>query len=158
MSTWVPAGATEDFLIAHTATLLHCYRHWIANDLIPSQGSPLQQAEALFKAPFIVVSSNREADPILTYGNEAALKLWEMTWGDFIQTPARTTAEPMHQEERQKFLNRVKSRGFIDNYEGIRISSTGKRFKIQQATVWNLLDERGNATGQAATFSQWGYL
>ena len=52
----------------------------------------------------------------------------------------------------------VTARGFIDDYSGIRISKMGRRFRIEQATVWNLLDEHKNHAGQAALFSQWEFL
>jgi hypothetical protein len=32
----------------------------------------------------------------------------------------------------------------------VRIASDGSRFMIHKATVWNLLDEQGQAYGQAA--------
>ena len=49
----------------------------------------------------------------------------------------------------------VTTHGFIDDCSGVPISSTGQRFHIDQATVWNLLDDNGNKIGQAATFAQW---
>jgi hypothetical protein len=52
----------------------------------------------------------------------------------------------------------VASQGFIDNYQGVRISNSGQRFMIDQAIVWNLTDPAGNYCGQAATFDQWQYL
>jgi hypothetical protein len=45
--------------------------------------------------------------------------------------------------------------GYVDDYRGVRISSSGKRFLIEEAIVWNLVDAAGNRVGQAATFSQW---
>jgi len=53
---------------------------------------------------------------------------------------------------------RVRDNGFIDDYSGIRISLNGRRFRINQATVWNVLDEAGAYAGQAATFSSWEFL
>jgi hypothetical protein len=64
----------------------------------------------------------------------------------------------MHRDERARLLDRVSQQGYIDDYRGVRISKTGRRFMIEQATVWNLLDENGAPYGQAATFSQWRYL
>jgi predicted DNA-binding protein (UPF0251 family) len=49
----------------------------------------------------------------------------------------------------------VARQGYIDDYAGIRVSATGKRFLINRATVWNLLDATGNSLGQAAAFSEW---
>ena len=78
-----------------------------------------------------------------------------MSWEEFTATPSRYTAAAPNREERARLLAEVTKNRFIDNYSGIRISSTGKRFRIKQATVWNLMDPNGNNAGQAATFSHW---
>ncbi|MCZ6804584.1 MAG: MEKHLA domain-containing protein [Proteobacteria bacterium] len=40
----------------------------------------------------------------------------------------------------------------------VRISSTGNRFWVEDATIWNLLDEKGIYCGQAAVFYKWSDL
>ena len=112
----------------------------------------------LFQVPKVVAASNDDADPLLIYGNRKALELWELPWEEFTRTPARNTAEPMEQAVRDRFLAEVRKNGFVEDYQGIRISSTGRRFRIRQATVWNLLDEAGRYRGQAAAFDQWEYV
>jgi hypothetical protein len=112
----------------------------------------------LAAGPFVLVSHGTEEDPVLNYGNAAALKLWEMSWEELTRTPSRLTAEAPNREERARLLAAVTKNGFIDDYSGIRISQTGRRFRIAQATVWNLLDEKGNYAGQAAKFSHWEFL
>jgi len=102
-----------------------------------------------------VVSHGTEADPILNYANAAALALWEMTPAQFMQTPSRLTAEPMHRDERARLLERTRRDGYADDYSGVRISATGKRFRIERAIVWNLTDAVGSHRGQAAMFSDW---
>jgi hypothetical protein len=82
----------------------------------------------VFEAPFVVVSHGTEADPVLNYGNAAALALWEMSWEELTRTPSRLTAEAPNREERAKLLEAVTRRGFIDDYSGVRISKTGRRF------------------------------
>jgi predicted DNA-binding protein (UPF0251 family) len=52
-------------------------------------------------------------------------------------------------------LERVAAQGFIDDYTGVRIAKSGRRFRIQRATVWNLVDSSGRRVGQAATFADW---
>jgi MEKHLA domain len=94
----------------------------------------------------------------LNYGNAAALALWEMPWDELTRTPSRLTAEAPNREERAKLLETVTARGFIDDYSGVRISKTGRRFKISRATVWNLLTEGGQPCGQAAMFDRWEFL
>jgi len=146
------------YLDFHAQRLLESLRHWTGRELIDLSGSRLEQARRLFYAPFIVVSHDTAAEPILNYANQAALQLFEMTWQELTTTPSRLTAEPMHQEERQRLLTRVSRQGFIDDYRGLRISKSGRRFMIEKATVWNLLSESGAHYGQAAMFSHWAYL
>ena len=107
---------------------------------------------------FALVSHNGASDPILNYGNKFALKLWEMDWYEFIKTPSKKTAEPEIRFNRKEMLSIVSKQGFIDQYEGIRISSTGKRFKIKNAVIWNVLDENGKFLGQAAYFNSVEFL
>lgn len=142
-------------LIEHAQLLLDSYARWLRRELTPREGTAEAQAAAVFSAPFVVVSHGVEADPILNYGNRAALELWELDWAALTQTPSRLTAEPLHRDERSQLLARTTRDGFVDDYRGIRISSTGQRFLIEQAIVWNLIDAAGVYRGQAATFSQW---
>lgn len=144
--------------VEQTQIMLNSYRHWTGRELIPRIGSAEQQAMALDRVPFVVVSHGTQADPILNYGNQTALSLWEMSVEKLTQTPSRLTAEPMHREERARLMERTTREGYVDDYQGIRISSTGRRFRIDQATVWNLLDSSGQLVGQAATFSEWRFL
>ncbi len=156
MPNELPSNIPNDFAILHTQRILASYKKWMGRDLLEPSHLPAQGR--LFYAPFVVVTSNNAPDPILNYGNQASLDLWEMSWETLTQTPGRHTAEPMHRDERQKFLDAVQKNGFVDNYSGIRISSSGKRFEIKNAIVWNLVNESGDFIGQAATFSNWHYL
>ena len=135
--------------------MLDSYRRWIGDDLIPRSGSPGDDARTLFHAPFVVVSHGTEDNPVLNYGNQHALELWEMDIETLTRTPSRETAEPVHRDERAQLLARTTRDGYVDDYSGIRISSSGKRFRIRQAIVWNLIDAAGTYCGQAATFSDW---
>lgn len=146
------------FLIEQTGQLLQSFKHWTGRDLLAAADSSSRLAEQLFHAPFVVVSHGRETDPILNYGNQTALALWEMPWETFTRTPSRLTAEPVSREARARLLAEVSQKGFIDNYKGVRISRTGRRFLIEGALVWNLLDEQEEYCGQAATFWRWRYL
>lgn len=142
----------------HSALLLESYRRLTGRELLPGARSGDDPVEGLQAAPFVLVSHGPEADPILNYGNRRALELWEMGWEEFTRTPSRLTAEVPDRAERARLLAEVGRKGFIDDYSGIRISKGGRRFRIAGATVWNLVDERGEYRGQAATFSDWTYL
>jgi hypothetical protein len=150
-----PAPWADPRCVSHAALLLDSFAHLLGRELIPREGSLAEQAERLFYAPRVVVSHGTEADPVLNYGNAKALELWEMDAATLTRTPSRLTAEPMHRDERARLLERTRRDGYVDDYAGIRISRSGKRFRIEQAIVWNLIDAAGVHRGQAATFNAW---
>ncbi len=151
-------GEENRFQERHAWLLLQSYRQLVGRDLIHGEHSVDEQARLLFEAPFFVASHNGGEDPILTYGNMTALELFELPWQIFTQTPSRFTAEEPERGERERLLEAVTRQGYIDDYSGIRISSSGRRFRIRRATVWNLIGDSGEKVGQAATFSDWEYL
>ena len=143
--------------VRHAQTLLDSFEHFLKRPLLARTGDAAGDAQALFNAPFVVVSHGTQDDPILNYGNAAALKLWEMPVGQFTSTPSLLTAEPDRREERAQMLRQARENGFFQNYHGVRISSSGKRFEIEGATVWRLIDHE-RRVGQAATFADWHFL
>lgn len=145
-------------IINWTQLLLDSYEKLLGNSLIERNCSMEEQAKILFFAPFVVVSHGTQSDPIFNYANEKAQELWEMSWQDFIITPSRKSAEFHNTENREKMLKQVAQLGYLDNYEGIRISSTGKKFRISKVVIWNLTNYENQYLGQAATFSNWCFL
>lgn len=123
--------------------------------LAAAPGDAVGLAAALWEAPRAVVAHGTEADPVFCYGNRLALELFEMDFAAFTALPSRYSAEAPQRDERARLLERVARHGFIDDYAGVRISGSGRRFRIGGATVWNLLDADGSLRGQAATFTQW---
>lgn len=154
----VEPNPANRYLHAHVARLLISFRHWTGKDLIAPSLSPETRARALFHAPFAVLSHDTAPDPILNYANQTGLRLFGLNWGELITMPSRLTAQAPEQAERERLLSRVSDQGYIDDYRGIRVTGTGRRFLIERATVWNLLDEDGGLYGQAATFSEWQFL
>jgi hypothetical protein len=138
--------------------LLNSFRHWVGRELLERVGDPDYQARALFQSPFVVVSHGIEEDPLLNYGNQVALEVWELTWGQLVKTPSRLMAEPVNRAEREWMLEQARTRGYLDTYQGVRITSTGRRFLVENAFIWNVVDAEGQRVGQAATFSQWTWL
>lgn len=138
------------FLERHSRILVESYRRWTGKSLL--EGEPT--AEALFHAPFALLSHGTEADPLFNYANAHALALFGMTWEDLVGLPSRYSAEPMLREAREALLARVAAQGYVDDYSGVRIARDGRRFMIRNATVWNLLDARGAHYGQAAMIAE----
>ncbi|MFA9456866.1 MEKHLA domain-containing protein [Halalkalibacter sp. AB-rgal2] len=146
-------GYTEQ----HVIRLNNSFKRWIGRDLIPLDKNKnyLQQ---FMESKTVILSHGIEADPILNFGNQAALTLWEMDRATFLKTPSRLTAEPTERTAREHFIRQVKENNFVDHYTGIRISNTGKRFYIKQAIVWNMIDEKDHYYGQAAAFADYEYV
>ncbi len=61
------------------------------------------------------------------------------------------------QEERNRLLEQAARQGYAD-YRGVRISAQGKRFRIDDCILWNVLDNAGHRIGQAAMFNCWEFL
>lgn len=128
------------------------YARLTGRDLVPGEGDPVLR---LWSASAAIVAHGTEPDPVFFFGNRTALTLFEMNFGAFTRLASRFSAQPLLRDERARLLDRVTRHGIIENYAGVRISATGKRFRISNASVWNLTDGSGRPAGQAAAFTQW---
>ncbi|MCY7408440.1 MAG: MEKHLA domain-containing protein [Alkalinema sp. CAN_BIN05] len=146
---------TTASLIEHSQYLLNSFKALTGHDLTDRSPSIEMQANNLFHANFVTVSHDTQPDPIFNYGNQTALDLWEFDWEHFLELPSRLSAEPLAQIDRDRLLLEAKNNGYIQNYRGVRISRTGKRFWVQNATIWTVTDSQGKDIGQAATFLKW---
>ena len=146
------------FLTHHVEILRFSYQHWTGKPNFGKNISQENSVEALFLAPFAVISHGIGVDPIFNYGNQQALDIFEMSWEEFTALPSRLSAETVNQKERAKLLDAVTQHGYINNYSGIRIAKSGRRFMIRDATVWNLMTPDGQYYGQAALIRDWKHL
>lgn len=146
---------SNGYQVSHVGLMTGCFKALTGRNLIVPKVGLVESARALYHAPFFVASHDSSTDPVLTYGNLFAQRLFEMSWSEFISTPSRFTAEEPNREERARLLSEVMTHGFIENYSGVRISARGTRFRIKQATVWNLTGSDGFRVGQAAMFDHW---
>ncbi len=148
----------QAFLARHTRILCTSYQHWTGLRLIDAEADSAEAVQRLFAAPFAVASHDTQPDPVFNYANRQALELFGMAWEEITRLPSRYSAEPLAREERARLLQRVEHYGYVDDYSGIRIAKDGRRFMIQDATVWNLIDEKGARRGQAAMIREWAEL
>ena len=149
---------TQNALTEHLYLLHTSFRHYVGRDLADLPWEGVKTAQTLDAAPFVLLSHNTAADPVFTYGNQTALRLFALDWNTLTQLPSRYSAKPLLREEREALLQTVTHQGYIDHYAGIRIASTGQRFQIHNAIVWNLRDAQGQYRGQAAYFAEWQYV
>ncbi len=117
-----------------------------------------QVATTLYELPAIVLSHDGATDPTFTFANLAAQQLFEYSWEQFLTLRSRQSAEHDQRSARSEMLARAAKTGYISDYQGIRVSASGKRFEIKQAVIWNVSDDCGSLIGQAAVFDDWKYL
>jgi DEAD/DEAH box helicase domain-containing protein len=148
----VPPGAQD---LEHVQLMRTSLQRLTGRDLLDYPGADPDPVVAAFEAPFALLSHDASDDPVFTYGNRTTLTQFEFDWAAFTRLASRLSAEPVDREERQRLLDRVTSHGFIDDYTGVRVASSGRHFTIGDAVVWNLTDADGTYRGQAALFETW---
>ncbi|MDA3623973.1 MEKHLA domain-containing protein [Saccharopolyspora sp. WRP15-2] len=57
--------------------------------------------------------------------------------------------------DRDRLLEDARRQGFTDDYRGVRVAASGRRFWIEKTLLWNLLDADGHRCGQAALIRDW---
>lgn len=159
MSNREKPSEQNDFLWRHVKLLRDSYRHWTKRALVDPRMGDKDAARFLFNAPFAVLSHDTAKEPVFNYANQTGLSLFAMDWKQLTSLPSRMSAEPAKQEERERLLEEVNSQGFAEGYSGIRVGRHGRRFLIEDAVVWNLVDPvSGLHQGQAAMFKHWRLL
>ncbi|MGK7925408.1 MAG: MEKHLA domain-containing protein [Spirulina sp.] len=144
----------QESVIQHCQLLLFSFQHWLHYPLVDTVLSPEESSRHLFTAPFVLVSHGTEAEPIFNYGNQKALELWEITWEEFTRMPSRQSAENTAWEDRDRLLAETAKYGFVQGYSGDRIARSGRRFRIEDVTIWNVIDRDLRYCGQAAIYSK----
>jgi hypothetical protein len=145
----MPAGALD---LEFFALLTGSYRRLTDAALVaPGQGPEWLYAQA----PFAVLAHDGEADPRFVYANMAAQSCFEYAWDEIVGLPSRLSAEPAARPERQRLLDAVTRDGFVTGYAGIRIAKSGRRFRIEDGVIWQLIEASGAVRGQAAMLPRW---
>ena len=147
-------GYLKDYIHQITASLKK-----LANiEIVDFSLSLEEQAKQVFNADYVLLAHNGANEPVFNYANQTALSLFEMSWDEFTTMPSKYSAESDERGKRERFLAEVAEKGYSKNYSGIRISKTGKRFKIKNVMLWNVYDSENNRIGQAALFDEYAYL
>ena len=136
--------------------IIDSHRRIVGRSLADPQLAPAAQADWLdTDAPFGLLAHDTRPDPCFIYANLAALSCFEYPDDELIGLPSRLTAAPPDRDERQRLLDAVARDGFVDGYRGLRIAKSGRRFWIEDVTVWMLVDAASVTHGQAAAYRRW---
>ena len=136
--------------------LTRTYRERLRNELVPSGLDPAAAARWLYEqAPFCLLVHNVAADPRFVYANRIAQVCFGYGWHEITCLPSRQSAAPSDQAERQRLIEAVTRKGFATGYRGLRTARSGRRFWIEDVTMWQLVDTSGTLRGQAAAYGHW---
>lgn len=149
-------GAENHYHQAHVELLLASYQRLLHKPLLLARDQSLGQQ--VYQAGFALLSHNTDADPLFNYANRTALELFEFSWSELIGLPSRYSVEADNQQKRQQLLDQVGERGYMEQYSGVRIAKSGRRFFINNVVLWNVYDDQGTHHGLAACFDDWAFL
>jgi PAS domain S-box-containing protein len=150
----------SDFGLARDPTFIdlvtNAYRRRLGTSLLPPTVHPGDAAGWLYhEAPFCLLAHNTAADPRFVYANRTAQTCFGYDWDEITSLPSRLSAETPNQVERQELIDAVRRAGFVTGYRGLRIAKSGRRFWIENVTMWQLTDATGAVRGQAAIYGDW---
>ena len=145
----VAAGDDPEF----GALLTGSHLRIVGIPLADTRLSPAEAAHWLYhEAPFGLLAHELSTDPVFRYANLTAQRVFGYDWAEFDGLPSRLSAASPDRAERAHLLDDVMRDGFSNDYRGLRISKSGAQFWIEDATVWNLVNEDNELRGQAAAF------
>jgi MEKHLA domain len=148
-----PPSASNNYYREHISIVLENLHRWTGRDLRQEYGFSLATlGEQVFHADFYLLSHNCDRDPLLNYGNHRVLELWEISWTELTQMHSRETAKSIDRASRSAVMQQVAAQNYVSGYSGIRVSKTGREFRILDVTIWNLFTIDGQPSGQAAWF------
>lgn len=151
-----PSGAALAGDPVFADLLRRSYRDRLGRDLVPGGLEPGSSASWLYeRAPFCLLAHNTAADPRFVYANRTAQACFEYGWDEFTRLPSRRSAGPPDRDERQGFIEAVRRAGFATGYRGLRVAKSGRRFWIEDVTMWQLVDASGALRGEAAVYARW---
>jgi hypothetical protein len=146
-------SAENDWQGAHIARLAEAHARVTGRDLtLEMKLDPAHLGQSAWDGDFALLSHRGDEQATLNYGNRFALDLWECNWAAFVAMPSAATAPNDDVAERGAMMAAVAKHGFVSGYAGRRISANGRLFRIENATIWRLIDAQGEPFGVAATF------
>jgi PAS domain-containing protein len=139
-----------DTWAARAAVILDSFRRLLGRELIGRTGDAGEDARRLFELPLGVLAHDTATTPLLDWANRAAAAAFDATPEELLGRPSAATAPADASADRERLFETLRRHGFVTGYTGMRITTTGRRFLIEDVTVLELRDGRGNPAGHAA--------
>ena len=129
------------------------YASLVGEALVPDGVADV--ATWLYEAPFGLLAHDTSPDPVFVYANRTAQEHFEYSWAEFVGLPSRLSAGEEDRVARAAVLDAVRRQGYTNDYRGPRVAKSGRRFWIDDVTVWNLITPESTQVGQAALIRHW---
>jgi PAS domain-containing protein len=142
--------APDLHVVARAAAILDSFRRHFSHDLFDRAGDPAEDARRLFDLPQAVLAHDTSPEPLLDWANRAAAAAFDATPESLLGRPSAATAPADAVADRGKLFEALARDGFVTGYSGVRVSLTGRRFIIDDVTVFELFDAAGQPAGHAA--------
>lgn len=142
---------------ALAVAMARSYKQLTGEDLVEGDSSG-DIGDALYEADELLLCHDGATDPLFTYANRAAQRVFELEWNKFIGMPSRLSAAPDAQADRNELIVQATESGFFTGYSGVRVSSSGRKFEIQDAVLWRVTDEAGSVLGLACRVPSWRWM
>ena len=130
--------------------ILDSYRRLLGRDLVERSGDEAEDARRLFDLHVAVLAHDTSPQPLLDWANQVAASAFDATPEALMGLPSSRTAPADAVADRGKLFETLAPRGFITGYSGVRVSLAGRRFIIDDVTVFALADAAGRPAGHAA--------
>jgi len=129
------------------------YRRWMGHPLeTPASVGQYRLRWLHAEAGFGLMAHSAEADPCFIYANRSAQRVFGYSMSELLRLPSRLSASREDRADRDAFLRALKECGIVHGFSGMRVAKGGTRFRIHDASVWELHDAHGRRWGQAALY------
>ena len=139
--------------ITRAREILESYRRRLGHDLFERSGDAAEDARRLFDLPLAVLAHDASPAPLLDWANLAAARAFDATPESLLGRPSADTAPTDAVSDRRALFEVLAGQGFVTGYSGVRISLTGRRFVIDDVTVFEVTGAAGRPAGHAAVIS-----
>lgn len=140
--------------ITRAREILDSYQRLLGRELIDRSGDAAEDARRLFDLPLAVLAHDIAPQPLLDWANQAAARAFDATPESLLGRPSATTAPADAVADRGKLFEALARDGFVTGYSGVRVSLTGRRFIIDDVTVFEVTDAAGRPAGHAAVIRE----
>lgn len=150
----MPSLETDHGWMRRAGEILDSYSRHVGRELVERSGDAAEDARQLFDLPLAVLAHDAAPRPLLDWANLAAARAFDATPETLLGVPSADTAPADAVADRRALFEVLAAHGCVVGYSGVRVSLTGRRFVIDDVTVFEITDAAGRPAGHAAVIAK----